>query len=74
MSMAFHILEDNESLHVGYSKSSGRLIFDVKMDFTRKLRHVKDGQKHPVSETSSYAIMVSRESIRIMLSDVCSVA
>ena len=67
VSIAFKILEDDESLPVGYSKSSGHLVFDVKMDFTRKARWVKDGHKHADPASSSYAGVVSRESIRIML-------
>ena len=46
-------------------KSSGHLIYDVKMDFTRKARWVKDGHRAPDPETSSYAGVVSRESIQI---------
>ncbi len=37
------------------------------MDFTRKARWVKDGYKDPDSSTLSYAGVVSRESIRIVL-------
>ena len=37
------------------------------MDFTRKARWVKDGHKSPDSTTSSFAGVVSRESIRIEL-------
>ena len=67
VSIAFKILEDDEYLPVGYKQSSGHLVFDVKMDFTRKARWVKDGHKHPDPEASSYAGVVSRESIRILL-------
>jgi len=67
ISVAFEILEEHEHLPVGYKKSSGHWVFDVKMDFTRKARWVKDGHKHPDPETSSYAGVVSRESIRILL-------
>ena len=67
VSVAFQILEDDEELPVGYTKSSGHLVFDVKMDFTRKARWVKDGHKHPDPESSSYAGVVSRESVRIAL-------
>ena len=77
--IAFKILENDEIMPVGYSKSSGHIIFDVKMDFTRKARWVKDGHKTPNPDTSSYAGVVSRESIRIMLThaalhglDVCA--
>ena len=51
----------------GWTKASGHLIFDVKMDFTRKARWVKDGHRTPDSITSSYAGVVSKESIRIAL-------
>ena len=51
----------------GWFKASGHIIFDVKMDFTRKARWVKDGHKTPDSTTSSFAGVVSRESIRIGL-------
>jgi hypothetical protein len=34
--VAFRILEDDEHVPVGYAKSSGHVVFDVKMDFTRK--------------------------------------
>ena len=64
--ITFKILEDNESLPVGYTKSSGHLIFDVKIDFTRNDRWVKKGHKHTDPESSSYDGVISRESIRIM--------
>jgi hypothetical protein len=37
------------------------------MEFTQKARWVKDGHKSPDSTTSSFARVVSRESIRIEL-------
>ena len=42
----------------------GHLVFDVKMDFTRKARWVKDGHKTSDSATSSCAGVVSRDRIR----------
>ena len=69
VSVAFKILEEHENLPVGWTKSSGHFVFDVKMDFTRKGRWVKDGHKSPEPETSSYAGVVSRESIRILLTN-----
>ena len=65
--IAFNILEDNEELPVGYKKSSGHLVWDLKMDFTRKARWVKEGHITPDPESSNYADVVSRESIRILL-------
>ena len=41
--------------------------FDVKMDFTRKARWVKDGHKTLEPELSTFAGVVSRESVRIAL-------
>jgi hypothetical protein len=51
----------------GWHKASGHLVFDVKMDFTRKARWVKDGHKTPDLATSSFAGVVSRDSICIAL-------
>ena len=48
-----------------YSRSSGHIIFDIKMDFTRKARWVKDGYKTPDPYESNYSGVVSRESVRI---------
>ena len=65
--VAFEILPNGEKAPPGWSKASGHLIFDVKMDFTRKARWVKDGHRTPDPKTSTYAGVVSRESIRIAL-------
>lgn len=65
--IAFEILPNGEKAPPGWSKASGHLIFDVKMDFTRKARWVKDGHRTPDPKTSTYAGVVSRESIRIAL-------
>ena len=63
----------------GYSKSSGHIIWDVKMDFTRKARWVKHGHLTKDPETSTFAGVVSRESVRILFTyaalnelDVCA--
>ena len=65
--VAFEILGPQCRPPPGWTKSSGHLIFDVKMDFTRKARWVKDGHKTPDAITPSYAGVVSRDSIRIAL-------
>jgi hypothetical protein len=65
--IAFEIQEGGRKAPPGWFKATGHIIFDVKMDFTRKARWVKDGHKTPNSTTSSYAGVVSRESIRIGL-------
>ena len=65
--VAFNILEEKEQLPVGYKKATGYLVYNVKMGFTRKARWVKDGHRTPDPESSSYVGVVSRESIRILL-------
>ena len=64
---AIEIREKEQPIPVGWTKSSGHIIFDVKMDFTRKARWVKDGHKTSAPEDSTYASVVSRESVRIAL-------
>lgn len=66
ISVASQILELDRYIPDGWSKSSGHLVFDVKIDFTRKARWVKDGHQTADPITSTYAI-VSRESLRIAL-------
>ena len=79
VSIAFEILEDDETLPNGFKPASCHLIFDVKMDFTRKARYVLDGHRTAKPEDSTYAGVVSRESVRIALTyaalnevDVCA--
>ena len=47
----FKILEPGEIPPTGYTKSSGNMIYTVKMDFTRKARWVKDGHHTPDTES-----------------------
>ena len=49
----------------GWRKVTGHLIFDMKMDFTRKDRWVLDGYKTPDTIGSNHFGVVSRYSIRI---------
>ena len=63
--VAFEILDENIKAPPGWSKVTGHLVFDVKMDFTRKARWVLDGHKTPDPVGSTYAGVVSRESVRI---------
>ena len=77
--IAFEILDEGKTAPVGWKKSSVHLIFDVKMTGERKARLVKDGHRTPDPTTSSYAGVVSRESVRIALTyaalhnvDVCA--
>ena len=65
--VAFKILERGESPPPGYTKSSGHIVFDVCIIFQRKARWVKYGHLTPDPDTSSYAGVVSRESIRVLI-------
>ena len=65
--VAFRFLGDDENIPVGYAKLGLHLIFDVKMDLTRKARLVAEGHRTPTPEESTYAGVVTRESVRIAL-------
>ena len=65
--VTFKILGDSDHLPVGYTKSSEHLVFDVKMDFTRKTRWVKEGRRTPDLEDSKCVEVVSRDLVRIAL-------
>ena len=77
--VACEILEINRKAPPGWRAVTGHLVFDVKMDFTRKARWVLDGHKTPNPIGSTYAGVVSRESVRIAFTyaalneiDVCA--
>ena len=63
--VAFEVLEEGQQPPVGWRKVTGHLVWDCKMDFTRKSRWVLDGHKTPDPVGSTYAGVVSRESVRI---------
>jgi hypothetical protein len=62
---AFKFCGDGAAQPIGYTPITGHLIFDVKMDFTRKARFVADGHLTDPPASSTYASVVSRESVRI---------
>ena len=63
--IAFEILEEDKSAPVGWSKESGRLIFGIKMYFTRKAQWVWGDHLSVNPIVSTYAIVASRDSVRI---------
>ena len=63
--VAFKILEEGQSAPTGWKKAYGHLIWDVKMDSTRKVRWVLDRHKTPDPIGSTFAGVVSRESVQI---------
>ena len=65
--VAFEILDEGVHAPHGWKQVTGHLVWDVKMDFTRKARWVLDGHKTLDLIGSTYAGVVSRESVRIAL-------
>jgi hypothetical protein len=63
--IAFEVLDEGKQAPPGWKPVTGHLIWDVKMDFTRKARWVLDGHKTANPLGSTYAGVVSRESVRI---------
>ena len=62
---AMKILDEGSPQPVGHQIIPCHIVFDVKMDFTRKARYVAGGHKTGEPETPTYASVVSRESVRI---------
>jgi hypothetical protein len=66
--VAFDIKEKDTTPPVGYQEIRCHGIFDVKMDgFARKYRMVAGGHTTEAPKTLTYASVVSRESVRIVL-------
>ena len=63
--VAFQVLETEEQPPVGYTEITCHLIFDVKMDLTRKARYVAEGHLTDPPSSLTYASVVSRETVRI---------
>ena len=72
-------LETGDKPPPGYTEAYGHIIYDVKMDFTRKARFVMDGHLCPDPIDSNFAGVVSRDSVRIVFTyaalnelDICA--
>ena len=52
---------------VGYQEIDCHMVFDVKMDFTRKARFVAGGNTTEAPSSMTYSSVVSRDSVRILL-------
>ena len=63
--VAFKLLEDSDNLPPAHEYVPCHLIFDVKMDGTFKARFVAAGCKTSDPEGSTYAGVVSRETVRL---------
>jgi hypothetical protein len=64
--IAFEFLEPGESIPISYTKVTLHMVFDIKIDFTRKARLVAGGHLTQVQSHLTYSSVVSRESVQIM--------
>lgn len=62
---AVEILEEGQKAPVGYQEIPCHVVFDIKMDFSRKARYVAGGHVTSPPTTQTYASVVSRDSVRI---------
>ena len=63
--VAFQLLGRDERPPVGFKEITCHLVFDVKMDLTRKARYVAGGHLTDPPSSMTYASVVSRDSVRI---------
>ena len=63
--LAIRILDHEEARPVSYQEVPCHIVYNVKMDFTRKARYVAGGHKMKTPDTPTYASVVSQESVRI---------
>jgi len=64
--IAFEFLSPGTSVPIGYKKITLHMVFDIKMDLSRKARLVAGGHLTSVPTNLTYSSVVSRESVRIM--------
>lgn len=64
--MAFNILDEGQQALPGYQKITVHMIFEIKMDFTRKARFVANGAMTETPSSVTYGLVVSQDSVRIM--------
>ena len=61
--ISFEVLVEVHPAPPAWSKVTWHLVWDLKMDFTRKTRWLLDGHKTPNTIGSTYAYFVSRDSM-----------
>ena len=69
VSIAFDFLPCGEKAPPGWKKTTGHLVWDLKMDFTRKAHWVKDGHRSPHT-SSSTLLELFQERVYILLSSL----
>lgn len=62
---AFRVLDNGETVPVGSQWIPCHMVFDVKVDFTRKARFVAGGHKTEAPKSITYSSVVSQDSIHI---------
>ena len=65
--VAFNILDHDQHLPPGHAFVKCHIIFNVKMDLTRKSRYVAGGHMTSTPSSITYASVVSHESVHIIL-------
>ena len=60
VSVAFGVLEDRKKPSAAHKQVPLHMIYDIKMEFTRKARLLAEGCRIPNPVTSTYAGVVSR--------------
>ena len=67
--IAFEEFDGDPNTLVGYTQITGHLVFDVKLgeNFRRKARYCADGHKTGAPASVTYSTVVSRDSVRILL-------
>ena len=63
--IAFEVLDKDASVLVGYKEITCHIIFDAKMDLTRKARYVAGGKLTDPPSSINYASVIGRETVRI---------
>jgi hypothetical protein len=66
---AFEEYDGDPNMLVGYTQITGHLVFNVKLgeNFRRKARNCADGHKTGAPASVTYSTVVSRDSVRILL-------
>jgi hypothetical protein len=63
--IAFRFLESNESIPVGSKWIPCHMVFDIKMDLTRKARYVAEEHWTKPDNFITYSTVVTRESVHV---------
>ena len=67
LKVSLGILQDGAKIKVSCSKAFGRLVFDARMTLEQKDRWDKYGHRNPGNECSTFDAVVSRDSVRTVL-------